>query len=234
VSRIKEECEKLVVNSHDQGDADVGAMTVPFQTDIVRRHVEDAKAKGATVLCGGHDIGEGGKFFAPTVLTDIPADADLNVEETFGPLLPIYKFSNEIEVIKEANNTDFGLTASVWSADLDRADRVARALEVGGVSINNVMVTEGNANLPFGGRKESGFGKVRGAEGLLGWTNSKAIMVDPQSKKIEANWYPFTNKKYQLFEKLIAAIMTHNPVVRLLKIAIAGPQLEGHSQKPRD
>lgn len=234
VGKLKEECEKLIVNTGDEGDADVGAMTVPFQTEIVKRHVEDARAKGATILCGGHEIGEGGKFYAPTILTDLPADAVLDKEETFGPLLPIYRFKTEAEVIQRANDTEFGLSASVWSKDLQRADRVARALEVGAVSINNVMLTEGNPSLPFGGRKSSGFGRVHGAEGLLGWTASKAIIVDKQSSKLEANWYPFTRKKFDLLGKLIDAIMVHNPVVKLIKIALAGLPLESHAQKPRD
>ncbi|EDY86263.1 succinate-semialdehyde dehydrogenase [gamma proteobacterium HTCC5015] len=235
IAQLKAECEALVVNNADRGDADVGAMTARFQTDIVQRHLDDAVDKGAKVLCGGDLIdGKDGKFFLPTVLTDIPDDAALNHEETFGPLLPVYRFNTEDEVIDKANDTEFGLSASVWSKDLERADRVARALEVGAVSINNVMLTEGNPHLPFGGRKSSGFGRVHGPEGLLGWTASKAIIVDKQSDKLEANWYPFTIKKYTLLQKLISAAVIHNPILKILRIALAGLPLESHAQKPRD
>lgn len=232
VERLTAECNKLIINNGDKGDADIGAMTVSFQKDIVSRHVEDARDKGATIVCGGQDMGNG--FYAPTIITDIPEDAVLNHEETFGPLIPVYKFSTEAEAIEMGNAGEFGLSASVWSKDLKRADRVARSLEVGAVSINNVMLTEGQPFLPFGGRKQSGFGRVHGAEGLLGWTASKAIIVDKQSSKIEANWYPYTQKKYRLLGGLIASIMIHNPVAKLIKIAIAGLPLESHAQKPRD
>lgn len=232
VDELVKECNKLIVNNGDQGDADLGSITVPFQKDIIARHVDDAREKGATILCGGNAIGE--RFYAPTIITDVPDDALLNVEETFGPLIPVYKFSSEEEVLNKEHASEFGLTASVWSKDLNRADRVARALEVGAVSINNVMLTEGQPFLPFGGRKSSGFGRVHGAEGLLGWTASKAIIVDAQSSKIEANWYPYTSKKYRLMGNLIASILIHNPVAKLLKIAMAGLPLESHAQKPRD
>ncbi len=232
VERLTSECNKLIVNNGDRGDADIGAMTVPFQTEIVKRHVEDARAKGAKIRGGGELMGD--NFYMPTILTDIPADADLNHEETFGPLIPVYKFSTEAEAIEMANAGEFGLSASVWSKDLKRADRVARALEVGAVSINNVMLTEGQPFLPFGGRKQSGFGRVHGAEGLLGWTASKAIIVDKQSGKIEGNWYPYTLKKYRLLDGLIATILVRNPLLKLIKIALAGLPLESHAQKPRD
>ena len=232
LEQLTAECQKLIINNGDRGDADVGAMTVPFQKDIVAHHVDDAKAKGATIVCGGEDMGNG--FYAPTIITNIPIDAALNHEETFGPLIPVYKFSTEAEAIELGNAGEFGLSASVWSKDLKRADRVARALEVGAVSINNVMLTEGQPFLPFGGRKQSGFGRVHGAEGLLGWTASKAIIVDKQSSKIEGNWYPYTQKKYRLLDGLIASIMIHNPIAKLIKIALAGLPLESHSQKPRD
>lgn len=232
VEKLTAECNKLIVNNGDNGDADMGAITVPFQKDIISRHVEDAREKGATIVCGGHEIGE--HFYAPTIITNIPDDAALNVEETFGPLIPVYKFKTEQEVIAKEKASEFGLTASVWSKDKQRADRVARALDVGAVSINNVMLTEGQPFLPFGGRKQSGFGRVHGAEGLLGWTASKAIIVDGQSKKIEANWYPYTRKKYELFGNLISAMVVKNPVVQLLKIALSGLPLESHAQKPRD
>lgn len=231
VDALKSECEKLIVNNQDNGDADIGAITVPFQKDIISRHVEDARAKGATIVCGGTTIGE--HFYAPTIITHIPEDAVLNSEETFGPLIPVYKFKSEQEVLDLEAKSEFGLSASIWSKDLDRADRMARALQVGAVSINNVMLTEGQPFLPFGGRKQSGFGRVHGAEGLLGWTASKAIIVDKQSKKIEANWYPYTHKKYQLFAELTKSSIIQNPIKRLWQIISKGPALESHAQKPR-
>ena len=232
VSKLTSEVNKLVVNSGDTGNADIGGMTVDFQLDIVRKQVEDARAKGAKVLSGGEILHENEMFFLPTILTNLDDSMDVVNEETFGPLLPIFKFSSEEEVIQITNDTDFGLSASVWSKDLNRADRVARQLECGAVSINNVMLTEGNPSLPFGGCKDSGFGRQKGEEGLLGYTRSKSIIVDKDSSIIEPNWYPYTQKKYHLFVDLINVLFTKSPI-KLLKLALVGMKLESESKKPR-
>lgn len=94
------------------------------------------------------------------------------------------------------------------------------------------MLTEGNPALPFGGTKQSGFGRVKGAEGLLGMTQSKAILVDGQSAKIEANWYPYTRAKYTLFSQFIEALFGKG-LQKWVKFAISGIKLESESQKPR-
>jgi hypothetical protein len=94
------------------------------------------------------------------------------------------------------------------------------------------MLTEGNPALPFGGTKNSGYGRVKGAEGLLAFTRSKAVLLDKQSKKIEANWYPYTLRKYMLFSKLIRARFRSSPLWPI-KVAVIGTQLEKEAQKPR-
>ena len=102
---------------------------------------------------------------------------DLMREETFGPVLPLLTFKTEDEAIGLANASEYGLTASVWSKDRERAQRVARALVTGGVSINNVMATEANPALPFGGTKGSGFGRYKGEHGLHSFCNVKSVWV---------------------------------------------------------
>jgi aldehyde dehydrogenase (NAD+) len=109
---------------------------------------------------------------------------------------------------------------------------VAAALEVGGVSINNVNMSEGNPGLPFGGAKKSGFGKLRGPEGLLGFTRSKAVLIDQAGSKIEANWYPYTQAKLERFERFVDALYSRG-WLKLLRIAWHGLRLEAFSQKPR-
>ncbi|RLU00080.1 MAG: aldehyde dehydrogenase family protein [Ketobacter sp.] len=236
VERAKLEINKLVVNSGDLGNADMGGMTADFQLDIVHRQVVDAKSKGAGILTGGSTLVENELFYLPTLMTNVDNSMLVMQEETFGPLVPVIPFSNEAEVIDLSNDSEFGLSASVWSADQQRAYRVARQLECGAVSINNVMLTEGNPALPFGGTKASGYGRQKGAEGLLGYMQSKSILIDSDSNKIEPNWYPYTRGKYQLFDQLIQALFSHrtwSKPLNLLKAALIGMKLENLSGKDR-
>ncbi|MCP5015935.1 MAG: aldehyde dehydrogenase family protein [Ketobacter sp.] len=232
VEMAQQEIDRLVINSGDAGNADIGGMTADFQLDIVHAQVQDARAKGAHILTGGSPLDENELFYLPTLITNVDSSMAVTKEETFGPLIPIMPFSTEEEVIRLSNDTEFGLSASVWSADLKRANRVARMLECGAVSINNVMLTEGNPGLPFGGTKNSGYGRQKGVEGLLGYTCSKSILIDTNSSKIEPNWYPYTRSKYVLFDRLIAALFTKSPW-KLVKAALIGMKLEGLASKDR-
>ncbi|MCK0536350.1 aldehyde dehydrogenase family protein [Alcanivorax quisquiliarum] len=230
VSRLRSGIDALVVNSGDEGDADIGAMTTGFQCDIVERHLDDARAKGAVVHGGGRVSGT--HMLRPALVTGMTDDMLLMQEETFGPVLPVLPFTDEADAIRLANNSRFGLSASVWSKDLTRARRVAAALNAGAVSINNVMLTEGNPALPFGGVGESGYGRTKGVQGLLGMTRSKAVLIDKQSRKIEANWFPYTRRKYQLFGELVRGLFGHG-LGALIRFARAGITLENTAQKPR-
>jgi succinate-semialdehyde dehydrogenase / glutarate-semialdehyde dehydrogenase len=122
----------------------------------VAKHVDDAVSKGAQILVGGKRPDVPGSFFAPTVLSDVPSNALINDEETFGPLAALIKFETEDEVIKLANASDVGLSGYFFSRDVGRVWRVAEALEVGMVGANTGMLS--HASLPFGGVKESGIG----------------------------------------------------------------------------
>lgn len=230
VSRLRDGIDALLVNSGDDGGADIGAMTTEFQCEIVERHLADARAKGATVHGGGRVAGT--RLLRPALVTGVTDDMLLMQEETFGPVLAVLPFTDEADAIRKTNNSPFGLSASVWSADITRARRVAAALDVGAVSINNVMLTEGNPALPFGGVGESGYGRTKGVQGLLGMTRSKAILIDKQSGKIEANWFPYTRRKYQLFEELVLGLFGRG-LGALVRFARAGIALESAAQKPR-
>jgi acyl-CoA reductase-like NAD-dependent aldehyde dehydrogenase len=211
------------------GDADIGAMTTDFQVRIVRDQVEDARRRGARVLTG--ESWEGGsRFIPPIVLENVSEEMACMREETFGPLLPLIPFETEAEAIRLAEASEYGLTASVWSKDLERARRVARALRVGGVSINNVMLSEANPALPFGGVKASGYGRYKGEHGLHAFCNVKSVIVDKDSKKIESNWYPYTATKYRLFSELMAQHFRAG-WLSFAKFALAGFRLERYSGK---
>jgi len=131
-----------------------------------------------------------------------------------------------------ANESPYGLSASVWSADLERADRVARALETGNVSINSVLATQGNSALPFGGTKDSGFGRYKSFFGLYSFCNVKSVLVDTQSSKVELNWYPYSKEKYELFSQLLTALYGGGPL-GLIKTALIGLKLERLGRKRR-
>ena len=222
---------RIVVRPDDAGDADVGRMTVAFQRDKVIEHVEEALRLGAR-LRFGRVPDKGSLTVGPIILDRVTPDMLVWREETFGPVLPVMRFADEAEAVHLADDTGYGLCASVFTADKARALRVTAALEVGGVSINNVNMSEGNPGLPFGGAKKSGFGKLRGPEGLLGFTRSKAVLIDQAGKKIEANWYPYTETKLQRFERFIDALYAPRRF-RLPAIIWHGLRLESFSQKPR-
>ncbi|KAH8831335.1 succinate-semialdehyde dehydrogenase [Flagelloscypha sp. PMI_526] len=140
--------------------------------DKVSTHVEDAIAKGAQVLVGGKVVPDT-RFFVPTVLSDVPSDALVNTEETFGPLAALTSFKTEDEVIKLANNTDVGLAGYFFSRDIGRVWRVAEKLEVGMVGANTGLISQ--APVPFGGIKESGLGR-EGGHGIEDYLNTKLIV----------------------------------------------------------
>ena len=191
-------------DSSEPEACDMGCMTAEFQLQIVEEQIRDAVEKGARILCGGQRV-PGTLLFPPTVVTNITANMKLAAEETFGPVLPLMKFKTEEEAIRLANDSPYGLGASVWSRDLPRAERVAGALKAGNVAINNHMLTEANPALPFGGVKESGFGRYKGEWGLTTFCNIKSIILGPNNQALEAHWYPFTPTKYALFKSLMRA-----------------------------
>jgi len=138
----------------------------------VIRHVEDAVSKGAQILVGGRHI-PNTSFFHPTVLSDVPSDAALHNEETFGPVAALTRFETEEEVIKLANNTDVGLAGYLFSRDVGRVWRVAERLEVGMVGTNIGLLSQ--VAIPFGGVKESGLGR-EGSHGIEEYMNTKLIV----------------------------------------------------------
>lgn len=189
-------------NTKSAEDCDVGAITAPFQVKIIEDHIEDALAKGAKLACGGIQE-KGSHHIPPTILENCNHSMKVAYEETFGPTLAIMKFKTEEEAIALANDSPYGLSASVWTKNADRGIRVARAIKCGNVCINNHMLNEANPYLPFGGTKDSGIGRFKGEDGLLAFCNLKSVLIDKQGKLIEPQWYPYTESKY----KLLHAVM---------------------------
>lgn len=218
-------------NITDPEDCDVGCVTTEFQLQIIESHLKDAVAKGAKILCGGKREA-GTHHFPPTIVVDVDHTMELMMEETFGPVIPIMKFKTEEEVIRLANDSVYGLGGSVWSKDITRARRVASAIKTGNLSINNHMLNEGNPYLPFGGTKNSGFGRYKGEAGLLTFSNAKSVLVDADSGNIDPNWYPFTKTKYGM----LSSIIDHLFDLRRrnwIKFALVGLKIDSIGKKER-
>jgi acyl-CoA reductase-like NAD-dependent aldehyde dehydrogenase len=152
----------------------LGPITDPRQVKTIKHHLDDALEKGARLLVGGKITN---MFVEPVVLVDVNHTMLVMQEETFGPLLPIVKVRDEEEAIRMANDCAFGLGASVWSRDLERAQRVARRIEASSIVVNDTIAQFGVPMLPFGGIKSSGYGRIHGKEGLIQFTRPYAYAV---------------------------------------------------------
>jgi acyl-CoA reductase-like NAD-dependent aldehyde dehydrogenase len=193
VELLAREVEKVTVGGPDE-HADMGPMTFPRQIDTVERHVRDAIEKGAKILIGGRRLERPGQFYAPTLLTEVHTDMEIYREETFGPVLPVVKVESADEALRLANEHQYGLVGSVWTSDVKKGLAIASKMECGQVCVNDVVVSVGNPKLPFGGIKNSGFGRYHGPEGLLAFSHQKAIMVDRGYLATEPFWFPYKNK----------------------------------------
>ena len=171
-------------------DPDLGALTRPEQIDVVEAHVEDARESGARVLAGGRRLEGPGRFFEPTVLADVTPEMDVFRDETFGPVLPVLPFDDEEEAVRLANDTRYGLDAYVWTSDRERGRRLGRRLEAGSVMLNDCITNYGLPDLPFGGVKESGFGRAHGEEGLRAFSRTRSEAERRFPLEREPHWFP--------------------------------------------
>ncbi|KAH9948819.1 succinate-semialdehyde dehydrogenase [Amylocystis lapponica] len=171
-SRLAEKVAAFRVGNGLDSDTTHGPLIHDRAIEKVQRHIDDAVKRGAQLLMGGSRIEGRGSFFAPTILSEVPADAQLNSEETFGPLAALTRFETEEEVVRWANDTPVGLAGYFFSRDIGRVWRVAEALEVGMVGTNTGLISQ--AVIPFGGVKESGLGR-EGAHGITEYMNTKFI-----------------------------------------------------------
>jgi succinate-semialdehyde dehydrogenase / glutarate-semialdehyde dehydrogenase len=173
---LTERMRSLKVGRGTEEGVDIGPLIDDDQRGKVQELVDDAVGKGAGVLLGGQPLDGPGYFYAPTVLGDVPRDARALKEEIFGPVAPVTTFASEEEAVAEANDTVFGLVAYVFTRDLKRALRVCEALETGMVGLNQGMVS--NPAAPFGGVKQSGFGREGGPEGIEEYLETKYVAIN--------------------------------------------------------
>lgn len=176
-------------------DADLGPLTRPEQLGVIQAHVEDAREKGAEVRLGG-ERGEGpGTFYEPTVLTGVTPAMRIWSEETFGPVLPVTAFASDEDAVELANRTRFGLDAYVWTRNRERGWALARRLEAGSVMLNDCLVNYGLPELPFGGVKESGFGRSHGEEGLRAFARPRSEAEPRLTLRRDLHWFPGEGKE---------------------------------------
>jgi len=154
-------------------ETDIGPLSSKDGLETISGIVEDAKEKGAEILLGGSEIDGKGFFYKPTIMRNIKPNMRIAREETFGPVAPITIVENESEAVKLANESEFGLGASIWTKDLAKADKMSRRIESGIVSVNNVVISD--PRIPFGGIKHSGFGRELSRYGMLEFVNLKSV-----------------------------------------------------------
>ena len=179
--------KQLRVGNGMDPHTDVGPMIQERQVRIVESHVEDAKARGARVLAGGTRLPQLGiNFYAPTVLADVTQDMRIMREETFGPVLPVMACADDDEAVRLANDSEYGLAASVWTRDRKRGERLARRIHAGTVMVNDVISCFGISEAPHGGVKASGVGRTHGRFGLDEMVRVKYLDTDrvPGMKKV--------------------------------------------------
>lgn len=173
--RLKVAVEKLKIgNGFDEGIT-TGPLIDEKAVAKVKEHIEDALSKGATVISGGKAHALGGTFFEPTILANVPKNALVSKDETFGPLAPLFRFEDEAEVISMANDTEFGLASYFYARDLSRVFRVAEELEYGMVGINTGLIS--NEVAPFGGMKASGLGREGSKYGIEDYLEIKYLCL---------------------------------------------------------
>ncbi len=204
VGKVVDKVRQVRQGPPDAGVVEVGSMTFPPQIEKVERHVQDAVARGAKVLAGGKRRTDlPGLYFEPTVLVDVDHDMDVMRDETFGPVIPIMRVRDEEEAIRLANDSRYGLDASVWTRDLARGARVARRVQSGAVCVNDVLVNYAVTEVPMGGWKESGVGYRHGPGGIRKFCAQQSVVIDRFGMKSEINWWPMTPGKVKLFRRAL-------------------------------
>lgn len=226
--KIIEKTEALKQGVGTDPDVSVSAMSSEKQIAIVEDHVDAFRKAGAKIMTGGQRNGSlaglssgGDLFYEPTVITGANNKMRPMQEETFGPTLPIAVFDNEEEAVAMANDSEFGLTASVWTGDRSRGRRVAERIEAGTVCINEVMYTHGIGRTPWGGFKNSGRGRTHGKEGLMELVQPQHIHTNRLPFLPNAWWLPYSSSAGSLFHDLATKFASGS----LLRTSLMLPKL---------
>jgi succinate-semialdehyde dehydrogenase/glutarate-semialdehyde dehydrogenase len=218
IKRVLAATKQLKQNVGTAPDTDLGSMTSERQLRIVEDHVQDAVAQGAKVVLGGNRCaGLDGPFYEPTILTNVNHEMRAMREETFGPTLPIMTFKTEDEAVRLANDSVFGLTASIWTRDIPKGRRLAERIDAGTVMVNEVVYTHALAQTPWGGVKHSGFGRTHGRLGLLELVTAQHVHVNRISFLPDLWWFRYSPLAMRFFHGL-ARHFTTGSVLRSARL----------------
>ena len=205
VSRVTEKVRNLRQGDPGggMGTVDVGAVIFPPQVDVIDDHVKDAVEKGARVTTGGHSRTDRGRFYEPTVLSDVDHTMKAMTEETFGPTLPIMKVRDAEEAVRLANDSPYGLAGSVWTKDVEKGEAIARRIEAGAVCVNDAMLNYSALELPMGGWKASGLGSRHGMGGIRKYCAEQTLLVKRFAPKRDLHMFPYKARTSRVLGRLL-------------------------------
>jgi succinate-semialdehyde dehydrogenase/glutarate-semialdehyde dehydrogenase len=210
---------------------DLGPMSSERQLRIVERHVNHALEHGAVALTGGERLREvAGPFYPPTVLINVNHEMDVMREETFGPVLPIMTFTTDEEAVRLANDSDFGLTASVWTNNTGRGQQLARQIDAGTVMINEVVYTHAIAQTPWGGTKQSGLGRTHGRSGLMELVRPQHVHINRLPFLPDLWWFNYDERAGRLFRGFARRFASGS----ILQTSLLLPQMIRRWRAPRN
>jgi len=216
LARVRVLTGELRVGDPQGNDAvDVGAITFAPQVDVAERLVADAVAKGATLVVGGKRRPGPGRFYEPTILAGCDHSMAVMKEEIFGPVVPFQRVASEDEAIRLANDSHLGLNAYVFTKNREKGARLARRIDAGNVLVNDVLVNYASAETPFGGIKQSGYGRIHGEDALREMCDGRQLFVGrlPEAES-EGLWFPYSTKGYKWQLRVLRALFTRGGLVK--------------------
>jgi len=217
LTRVVELTKELKMGDPSTDWVDIGAIIFPQQMDIADKHIQDAVAKGARLETGGKRKPGPGQFYEPTVLSGCNHSMSVMTAEIFGPVIPFMSVASDEEAIALANESHLGLNAYVFSGDRGHGRRVAERVEAGSVLVNDVLLNGGMPEAPFGGIKQSGFGRVMSDDSLREMCDVRHVNEERMATPVDPFWFPYTEKSYKLFRKGLGVLFGGGSVLDRLK-----------------
>lgn len=217
LDKVVELTKKLRIGNPETGVVDIGAITYPQQMDVAERHIADAVSKGAVVRAGGKRVVSGGQLFEPTILANCNHEMTVMTQEIFGPIVPFMKVGTEDEALRLANESHLGLNAYVFSKDRKHAERLAQRVQAGSVLVNDVISNGGMPEAPFGGIKQSGFGRALGEDALREMSNVRHVNVERVPLYTAPHAFPYTESSYRWLKRGIQTLFSGSGIGRKLR-----------------